>query len=127
MMGAMRTASDFDSYYQTPDPWGISRASRRDRALAAVIKPHVAGKSVLELGCGEGHLTATVFSGARSIRGIDIESFAGADRSNGDRRVSFGRINYLYVSDIEESESSFRIHNASRKSRTRHVAGTSYS
>ena len=72
----MRSAHDFDSYYQTPDPWNIGNASRRDRALAGIIVPHVAGKSVLELGCGEGHLTASVFRDARSIKGVDISPIA---------------------------------------------------
>lgn len=72
----MRSANDFDSYYQSPDPWKIGRASRRDRALARIIGRHVLGKTVLELGCGEGHLTATVFKGASSIKGIDISPIA---------------------------------------------------
>lgn len=72
----MRNAHDFDSYYQSPDPWKIASASRRDRALSGIIGPYVAGKSVLELGCGEGHLTASVFRGARSVRGIDISPIA---------------------------------------------------
>jgi hypothetical protein len=62
----LRSAHDFDSYYRSPDPWKIDRASRRDRTLARIVGPYVAGKAVLELGCGEGHLTATTF------RGIDI-------------------------------------------------------
>ncbi len=72
----MRTAEDFDSYYKSPDPWGISNASRRDRALSQVIAPYVSGKSVLELGCGEGHLTASVFRNAASVHGIDISPTA---------------------------------------------------
>jgi SAM-dependent methyltransferase len=68
----MRSAEDFDSYYKSPDPWGIGHASRRDAALAGIIGPYVAGKTVLELGCGEGHLTASIFRGAASVRGIDI-------------------------------------------------------
>jgi hypothetical protein len=52
----MRTANDFNFYYRSPDPWGINHASRRDNALSRVIAPYVAGKRVLELGCGEGHL-----------------------------------------------------------------------
>jgi predicted TPR repeat methyltransferase len=72
----LRSAEDFDSYYQTPDPWRIGDASRRDRELSKVIGRHVAGKTVLELGCGEGHLTASVFRDAASIRGIDISSIA---------------------------------------------------
>jgi predicted TPR repeat methyltransferase len=72
----MRSANDFDSYYRSPDPWNIGRASRRDRALSRIISRHIAGKSVLELGCGEGHLTSSVFRGARSIRGVDISPIA---------------------------------------------------
>jgi SAM-dependent methyltransferase len=73
---ALRSANDFDSHYKSPDPWKIGRASRRDRALARIISPYVAGKTVLELGCGEGHLTATIFRGARNVKGIDISPVA---------------------------------------------------
>jgi SAM-dependent methyltransferase len=73
---SLRNAADFDSYYQSPDPWGIGRASRRDRALSRIIGPYVAGKTVLELGCGEGHLTASIFRDAKSVKGIDISPVA---------------------------------------------------
>lgn len=72
----MRSAHDFDSYYQSPDPWGIGKASRRDKALSRIIGPYLAGKAVLELGCGEGHLTASVFCDAHSVKGIDISAVA---------------------------------------------------
>jgi len=72
----LRTATDFDAYYQSPDPWGISQASRRDRALLRVVGPYVADKAVLELGCGKGHLTRSIFGGARSVTGIDISNVA---------------------------------------------------
>ena len=72
----MRSANDFDSYYKSPDPWKIGHATRRDRALERIIGPYVARKTVLELGCGEGHLTATIFKGASSIKGIDISPVA---------------------------------------------------
>jgi SAM-dependent methyltransferase len=72
----MRTASDFDAYYRSPDPWGIGRALRRDRALSRIAGPYVADQHVLELGCGEGHLTASIFQGARSVRGVDISPIA---------------------------------------------------
>ena len=72
----MRSAQDFDIYYQTPDPWKIGSASRRDRALSGVTRPYLAGKSVLELGCGEGHLTASIFRDASRIKGIDISPIA---------------------------------------------------
>jgi SAM-dependent methyltransferase len=72
----LRSAADFDSYYQTPDPWRIGNASRRDKALSKIIAPYVAGQAVLELGCGEGHLTASIFRDALSIKGVDISPVA---------------------------------------------------
>jgi SAM-dependent methyltransferase len=72
----LRSADDFDAYYRTPDPWGINKASRRDRALSRVVGPYVAGRTILELGCGEGHLTATVLRDAANIKGIDISPLA---------------------------------------------------
>ena len=72
----MRTAADFNLYYATPDPWHISHAQFRDKVLRRRLKPFVRDKSVLELGCGEGHLTHAVFGKARSIVGIDISDVA---------------------------------------------------
>src|SRR5438105_3258168 len=56
----MRTAEDFNLYYATPDPWQISRARFRDRVLRQCLKRFIRGKSVLELGCGEGHLSSVI-------------------------------------------------------------------
>ena len=72
----MRTAEDLNLYYATPDPWQISRARFRDRVLRRCLKRFIRGKSVLELGCGEGHLTQAVFYRARSVIGIDISDVA---------------------------------------------------
>jgi 2-polyprenyl-3-methyl-5-hydroxy-6-metoxy-1,4-benzoquinol methylase len=72
----MRTAADFNLYYATPDPWHISHARFRDNVLRRCLKPFIRDKSVLELGCGEGHLTHTIFSKARSVVGIDISDVA---------------------------------------------------
>jgi SAM-dependent methyltransferase len=72
----LRTSQDFDAFYKNPDPWKIGNASRRDKALSRVIGPYVVGKDVLELGCGEGHLTSSIFRAARAIRGVDISSVA---------------------------------------------------
>jgi 2-polyprenyl-3-methyl-5-hydroxy-6-metoxy-1,4-benzoquinol methylase len=72
----LRSAEDFDSYYRSPDPWRIADVSRRDRALSRIIGPYVTGKAVLELGCGEGHLTGSVFRDAREVRGVDISPVA---------------------------------------------------
>ena len=40
----------------------------------------IRGKSVLELGCGEGHLTQAVFYKARSVVGIDISNASACSR-----------------------------------------------
>ena len=72
----MRTAADFNLYYAAPDPWHISQARFRDNVLRRRLKPFIRDKSVLELGCGEGHLTQTIFSKARSVVGIDISDVA---------------------------------------------------
>lgn len=75
-VAGMRTAEDFNLHYASPDPWQISHARFRDRILRRRMTPFIHGKSVLELGCGEGHLTKAVFRKARSVAGIDISDMA---------------------------------------------------
>jgi SAM-dependent methyltransferase len=72
----VRTAEDFNNFYATPDPWRISRAPFRDKVLRRCLTPFIREKSVLELGCGEGHLTEVVFNKARSVVGVDISDVA---------------------------------------------------
>ena len=72
----MRTAQDFDRYYETADPWGISRYRFRERALRRLIGSYLSGRAVLELGCGEGHLTQAVFGDASAVMGVDISRVA---------------------------------------------------
>jgi cyclopropane fatty-acyl-phospholipid synthase-like methyltransferase len=72
----MRTAEDFNRYYATPDPWGVSRATFRDKVLRRQLTRLIRNKSVLELGCGEGHLTSTVFRRARFVNAVDISDVA---------------------------------------------------
>jgi predicted TPR repeat methyltransferase len=72
----VRTASDFDAFYAKADPWGIEGARSRDRVLRRSVAQFVTGKKVLELGCGEGHLTQTLFWDAASVKGIDISGIA---------------------------------------------------
>jgi len=72
----VRTAADFDGVYAKPDPWGVAQEPRRDRTLARIIAPYVEGKTVLDLGCGEGHLTAAVFQSAAWVTAIDISQVA---------------------------------------------------
>jgi SAM-dependent methyltransferase len=72
----VRTAEDFNNYYATPDPWRISRARFRDTVLRRCLTRFIRNKSVLELGCGEGHLTQAILGKARSVVGIDISDVA---------------------------------------------------
>ena len=72
----MRTAGDFNLYYATPDPWHVSRSRFRDKVLRRCLGRYIRDKSVLELGCGEGHLTRAIFGRARSVVGIDISDVA---------------------------------------------------
>jgi cyclopropane fatty-acyl-phospholipid synthase-like methyltransferase len=72
----MRTAEDFNLYYATPDPWHIAGSRFRDRVLRRCLKQFIRDRFVLELGCGEGHLTEAVFGKARSVVGIDISDVA---------------------------------------------------
>ena len=76
MTGSTFSADDFNKFYSTPDPWGIGHAFYRDKALRRCIARFTDGKSVLELGCGEGHLTGTVFAGAKRVHGVDISEVA---------------------------------------------------
>jgi 2-polyprenyl-3-methyl-5-hydroxy-6-metoxy-1,4-benzoquinol methylase len=72
----MRTADEFNAYYATPDPWGVSRATFRDRVLRRRLTRFIRNKRVLELGCGEGHLTRAIFHKARSVTAVDISDVA---------------------------------------------------
>jgi SAM-dependent methyltransferase len=72
----MRTAEDFNSFYETPDPWRISRFHVRDNVLRRWLSRLVKDKTVLELGCGEGHLTEAIFRHANSVTGIDLSKIA---------------------------------------------------
>lgn len=95
----MRSAADFDFFYKLPDPWHISRAKFRDKVLRHWLSGLVRGRSVLELGCGEGHLTQAVLGEAKSITGIDISDVA-IDRAR-TRKISnakFIRSDFLQAS-----------------------------
>lgn len=95
----MRTAAEFDQFYATPDPWRISRATFRDQVLRRSVGPSVIGKSVLELGCGEGHLTGSIFSRAKSVKGVDF-SAAAIDRARAKNisNASFETADFLDIS-----------------------------
>lgn len=95
----MRTASDFDLFYADADPWRISAARLRDKVLRRSVARFVTGKKVLELGCGEGHLTQTIFWDAASVKGIDISGVAiGRANSKGISNANFQNSDFLNVS-----------------------------
>src|SRR2546430_12673607 len=95
----MRTADDFNRYYATPDPWGVSRATFRDRVLRRHLTRSIRNKSVLELGCGEGHLTQAIFHRARSVMAADISDVAIARAKSLDlRNARFETANLLDIS-----------------------------
>jgi cyclopropane fatty-acyl-phospholipid synthase-like methyltransferase len=72
----MRTAAEFNAFYSAPDPWSLERAGFRDRVFRRLLSNVIRGRDVLELGCGEGHLTQALFSGAKTVTGIDISELA---------------------------------------------------
>lgn len=77
MLERMRTASDFDAFYKkAEDPWGASILGLRDRSLQRLLSPYVAGRAILELGCGEGHHAATLLKDSRRVVGVDISAVA---------------------------------------------------
>jgi 2-polyprenyl-3-methyl-5-hydroxy-6-metoxy-1,4-benzoquinol methylase len=95
----MRTADDFNRFYATPDPWCVSRATFRDRVLRRRLTRSVRDKSVLELGCGEGHLTQAIFHKARSVMAIDISDVAIARAKSLDlRNAKFETADLLDIS-----------------------------
>jgi predicted TPR repeat methyltransferase len=95
----VRTASDFDAFYAKADPWGIEGARSRDKVLRRSVARFVTGNNVLELGCGEGHLTQALFWDAASVRGIDISGIAiSRATSKGMSNASFENSDFLSVS-----------------------------
>jgi predicted TPR repeat methyltransferase len=72
----MRTAADFNDFYRVNDPWNLTRARFRNRIFRKLLPGIIRDRNILELGCGEGHLTKEVFDGARFVLGIDISNVA---------------------------------------------------
>jgi cyclopropane fatty-acyl-phospholipid synthase-like methyltransferase len=95
----MRTAADFNLFYATPDPWRISHAKFRDGVLRSCISGLASGRSVLELGCGEGHLTEAVFDEAAAVTAIDISEVAiGRAKARNLRNAQFEQRDFLNMS-----------------------------
>ena len=70
------TAAHFDAHYAVPDPWKVERTLPRDKVMRKVLPQYVTGRSVLELGCGEGFHAATILRNAAHITGVDLSPVA---------------------------------------------------
>ncbi len=74
----------FDQVYASLDPWGYAtspyEAARREAVLAAL--PRRRYRSVLEVGCGEGHMTRLLAERGDRVVGLDISGRAVARASS---------------------------------------------
>ena len=74
----MRNEKDFNKFYKTKDPWGVStNKNSRNFILKKIFKKYIKkSDNVLELGCGEGNFSKYINKiGCNSI-GIDISGIA---------------------------------------------------
>jgi SAM-dependent methyltransferase len=66
---------------------------RRHEAAYGFAQPYVAGRSVLEVGCGEGYGTALLAASARRVIGVDYDAPTVAHAAASYPRASFVRAN----------------------------------
>lgn len=70
---------DVELFYKNPDPWHVQRRSAKNKRRESVLQNLSAlyqDKNVLELGCGEGHLSQILAPVSRTLTGIDISKTA---------------------------------------------------
>lgn len=81
----------------------LSSSLRRRVELAGeLLAKHLAGKSVLEVGCGSGHLTKAILaSGVQSYKGVDIAPAAIAAAKSRSLLEGWGQIVDFQVGDID--------------------------
>jgi SAM-dependent methyltransferase len=72
----MRTAAEFNRFYAVEDPWQVSQARFRHRVYRRFLPQAVSDRDVLELGCGEGHMTEMMLGTARAVTAVDISNIA---------------------------------------------------
>lgn len=71
--------TDFDALYsQNPDPWQVRSSwyERRKRNLLLACLPKERYKTILELGCGTGEMTACLAQRAAIVRAVDLSHIA---------------------------------------------------
>src|SRR3977135_2802550 len=84
---------------RVPIRGALKGPARVTKVLRRSVARFVTGKKVLELGCGEGHLTQALFWDAASVKGIDISGVAiGRAISKGLSNASFENSDFLDVS-----------------------------
>lgn len=76
----MQSRDELEAWYSTPDPWGFQShpddAERKRRILAAIKRPGPKFKRALDVGCGEGWITADL--PAALIHGLEWSATARA-------------------------------------------------
>jgi SAM-dependent methyltransferase len=72
------TDVDFETLYQTVDPWRIKRSPHNKRRLAVLrsLKQIFKEKKILEVGCGEGTQTSVIAELGQSVVAFDISETA---------------------------------------------------
>lgn len=109
----MRSAQDFNEYYKDRDPWGVQKESRsvRNRVFSKIAKKYASNKVVLELGCGEGNHTHSIFSKfCNKVTAVDISQLAIDRASEIDLpNVTFQASDFLKIQILESVEVIFAL------------------
>jgi SAM-dependent methyltransferase len=74
-----KDAFDAEAFYKISDPWHVQSQSPNNKRRESVIRSLddlFAYRDILELGCGEGHLTQILARTSRYITGVDISETA---------------------------------------------------
>jgi 2-polyprenyl-3-methyl-5-hydroxy-6-metoxy-1,4-benzoquinol methylase len=75
----MWTTSDAEQFYQVRDPWQVQSRSPNNKRRENVIQSLsnlLQDKNVIELGCGEGHLSQMLARSCKRLLGLDISQTA---------------------------------------------------
>jgi SAM-dependent methyltransferase len=75
----MWTTFDAEQFYQVRDPWrvqGRSPNNKRRESVIQSLRNLLQDKNVIELGCGEGHLSQILARSCQHLLGLDISQTA---------------------------------------------------